>query len=59
MFNGCSSLIGGKETVYNKSHIDKSYAHIDGGIANPGYFTDKMRRLPLTTSLMDTALIVY
>lgn len=47
MFNGCSSLIGGKETVYNKSHIDKSYAHIDGGIANPGYFTDK--NAPATT----------
>ena len=40
MFLGCTSLIGGAETTYNEEYIDFTYAHIDGGIDNPGYFTD-------------------
>lgn len=47
MFFGCSNLVGGKGTAYDASHIDKSYAHIDGGMNNPGYFTDK--NAPATT----------
>ena len=42
MFNGCTSLVGGQGTTYNASNpMDKTYAHIDGGPSNPGYFTDK------------------
>ena len=41
MFNNCTSLVGGKGTIYDANHIDKTYAHIDGGPSNPGYFTDK------------------
>ena len=41
MFSYCTSLVGGKGTAYNASHVDKAYAHIDGGTSNPGYFTDK------------------
>lgn len=33
--------IGGKGTEYDDDHIDKTYAHIDGGVSNPGYFTKK------------------
>ena len=40
MFSGCTSLVGGKGTTYSSSHIDKAYAHIDGGTSNPGYFSD-------------------
>ena len=40
MFIGCNSLVGGAGTVYDESHVDASYAHIDGGKSNPGYFTD-------------------
>jgi len=40
MFNGCTSLVGGKGTTYNSSYVDAGYAHIDGGPSNPGYFTD-------------------
>ena len=40
MFNGCTKLVGGSGTKYNSSKIDKTYAHIDGGTSNPGYFTD-------------------
>ena len=41
MFGGCTSLVGGQGTTYNDSHTDGSYAHIDGGTSNPGYFTSK------------------
>ena len=41
MFNGCTSLVGGMGTTYDENHVDKTYAHIDGGPSNPGYFTEK------------------
>ncbi len=41
MFSGCTSLVGGQGTTYDANHVDKAYAHIDGGPSNPGYFTDK------------------
>ena len=41
MFKGCTSLKGGQGTTYNANHVDKAYAHIDGGPSNPGYFTYK------------------
>ena len=40
MFKGCTSLKGGQGTTYNANHVDKTYAHIDGGSSNPGYFCD-------------------
>ena len=40
MFNGCTKLVGGAGTKYNSSYVDKTYARIDGGTSNPGYFTD-------------------
>ena len=40
MFSGCTNLVGGKGTKYNSSYVDKTYARIDGGTSNPGYFTD-------------------
>lgn len=41
MFRSCVDLVGGAGTVYDESKRDKAYAHIDGGVSNPGYFTDK------------------
>ena len=41
MFSGCASLVGGAGTKYNSSYVDKTYARIDGGTTNPGYFTSK------------------
>ena len=42
MFYGCTSLVGGQGTTWNDSNPrDKTYAHIDYGTSNPGYFTDK------------------
>ena len=41
MFNNATNLIGGFGTTYDSSHIDKTYARIDGGTSSPGYFTAK------------------
>ena len=43
MFTDCTTkLKGGKGTTWNSSNpTDKTYAHIDGGTSNPGYFTYK------------------
>ena len=42
MFYNCTSLVGGAGTTYSPSHTDASYAHIDGGPSNPGYFTGEV-----------------
>ena len=39
MFYNCTRLVGGQGTTYDANHIDKTYAHIDGGTSNPGYLT--------------------
>ena len=39
MFKDCTSLIGGAGTKYDAEHVDHTYAHIDGGADNPGYFS--------------------
>ena len=41
MFQSCTSLVGGAGTPYDSNHTDYTYAHIDGGSSNPGYFTEK------------------
>ena len=47
MFDGCTALVGGKGTKYDANHVDAAYAHIDGGTANPGYFTETNRTINL------------
>ena len=39
MFDGCTRLVGGKGTKYDRKHIDHEYACIDGGMCAPGYLT--------------------
>ena len=39
VFYGCESLVGGAGTKYDESRIDYTYARVDGGLSNPGYFT--------------------
>ena len=41
MFNDCTSLRGDLGTTYDPDHVDKSYAHLDGGPSNPGYLSMK------------------
>ena len=54
MFEKSTNLVGGAGTKYNKSYLDKTYARIDGGTGNPGYFTEK----PSTFSTDSWATIV-
>ena len=44
MFAECTKLVGGVGTVYDADHVDKVYAHIDGGTSDPGYLTDKNKK---------------
>ena len=39
MFENCTKLVGGKGTPYTEYAIDATYAHPDGGLGDPGYFT--------------------
>ena len=38
MFGQAYNLVGGAGTVYDVDHIQRDYAHPDGGTADPGYF---------------------
>ena len=40
MFKGCTKIKGSRGTTYNANHVDKAYAHIDGGTSNPGYLSN-------------------
>ena len=52
MFANCTNLKGGNGTPYNSSKTDKTYARIDGGTNNPGYFTgDATSTLSVTGSI--------
>lgn len=39
LFANCERLVGEKGTSYDPNYADKTYARIDGGVADPGYFT--------------------
>ena len=41
MFYNNTSLVGGAGSKYKSGYLDKTYARIDGGTTNPGYFTKK------------------
>ena len=49
MFEDCTKLKGGQGTKYSSSHVEKPYAHIDGGPSYPGYFT--ARNIGITTRI--------
>ena len=59
MFWECTSLVGGMGTTYSSSHVDKAYAHIDGGTANPGYFTEKIPEAYACYTPSNTTLTFY
>ena len=44
MFTSCTSLVGGAGTTFNSNYTNKTYAHVDGGTSNPGYFTNASAR---------------
>ena len=61
MFSGCESLMGGLGTMFDAAHIDKAYAHMDGGPSNPGYFADKNADVPyvMYTAAYNTLTFFY
>ena len=59
MFTNCFNLVGGKGTTYDANHIDKAYAHIDGGTSNPGYFTEFKEAYACYTSSNTTLTFYY
>ena len=58
MFKNCTSLVGQNGTTYSASYTDKTYAHADGGVLNPGYLTVKRILTDKTTvaSITDTKI---
>ena len=53
MFTDCNALVGWEGTRYDENRVDPAYAHVDGGTANPGYFTDKAAMESLRKMLFD------
>ena len=41
MFYNCTNIKGDLGTTYDEAHVDKAYAHLDGGPTNPGYLSMK------------------
>ena len=54
MFSYCNRLVGGCGTKYSSSHDDYTYAHIDEGTSNPGYFTYKKIEEDVPEDIDDT-----
>ncbi len=55
IFTGCTSLVGGKNTTWDESNpTDKTYAKIDGGTSDPGYFTQVYAKVGKTTCMSKT-----
>ena len=53
MFWGCEKLVGGAGTAYEYGKMDGTYAHVDEGTTNPGYFTLKLPDVFTLTYLLD------
>ena len=61
VFKDCAALVGGAGTHFDPNHVDYTYAHIDGGTSNPGYFTDKNASLttePYVVLTTDTTSVL-
>ena len=59
MFEGCESIVGEQGTTYDADHVDKEYAHIDGGTSNPGYLTSMAEAYACYTSSNKTLTFYY
>jgi len=59
MFMDCTNLVGGAGTTYAVANPqDKTYARIDGGITDPGYFTLKRYWVKCTPYLKENGVWV-
>ena len=58
MFEYCNSLIGDNGTSYAVAHVNNAtYAHLDGGTSNPGYFSKPPIYWYLTTTSSTNATL--
>ena len=58
MFANNFLLVGGQGTAWDASNPrDKTYAHIDGGTGNPGYFTDKFN--PVAYAVFENTTLTF
>ena len=59
MFLNCTKLVGGSGTRYDGNHTYAGYAHIDGGLNNPGYLTQVGEAYAVYTSSNSTLTFYY
>ena len=59
MFYGCTDLVGGKGTTYDRDHIGTEYAHLDGGESDPGYLSDIIPAPYACYTAEDATLVFY
>ena len=59
MFKDDTRLVGSKGTTFDSNHINASYAHIDGGTSNPGYFSEAPQAYACYTSGNETLTFYY
>ena len=59
MFYQCNSIVGCMGTTYDSRHVDKAYAHIDGGTSNPGYLSVPVEAYAVYTSNNTTLTFYY
>ena len=59
MFYGCKKLIGGNGTIYNSMYTGYEYAHVDGGVDNPGYLTLKNEEVETDNFITITPISVF
>ncbi len=58
MFANNFLLVGGQGTAWDASNPrNKTYAHIDGGTGNPGYFTDKFN--PVAYAVFENTTLAF
>jgi len=48
MFTSCSAITGDLGTTYDSSYTDKTYAHLDGGSGDEGYFSSSLATYTVT-----------
>ena len=59
MFYGCTNIVGSKGTTYDANHIDKEYAHIDGGTSSPGYLSEPIMPYAVYDASTTTLTFAY
>ena len=57
MFANCQSLTGGMGTTYDPQNVNGAYAHVDGGVQDPGYLTAANAQYEITWKNYDGSVL--